>query len=48
MTPVQYSGNAGLYSAEYGGEYQEGNEYDLNQDQIDEIMRNGGTVEYLD
>jgi hypothetical protein len=33
----------------YGGNtYQEGGVYELDQNEVDEIMRNGGSIEYFD
>jgi hypothetical protein len=48
-TPIQDFGTKRA-SAKYGGtkkKYQEGGEYELSQADIDEIIKNGGEVEYL-
>lgn len=48
MTPVQFQGwNQGMIGSPMT-QYQQGGEYYLSDDEIDEIMRMGGNVEYLD
>jgi len=46
----QGNGIADTYQmSRYGGNiYEEGGTYELDQDEIDEIMRNGGSIEYFD
>lgn len=46
MVPVQFPGqNFGQMGSPY--QYQEGGEYDLTEEQIQQILANGGSVEYL-
>jgi hypothetical protein len=55
--PVKYAGfntgdiQSGTYGAKFGGgigSYAEGGEYYLSDDEIAEIMKNGGNIEYLE
>lgn len=47
MVPVQFAGqNFGSRGSKYT--YQEGGEYELSDDEIAEILRNGGEIEYID
>lgn len=46
MVPVQFSGqNYGSKGSNY--RFQEGGEYDLSEDEIAEILKNGGQIEYI-
>ncbi|TXG78741.1 hypothetical protein E6Q11_00385 [Candidatus Dojkabacteria bacterium] len=53
-TPVQFQGwNQGMIGSpmtqgKYGGQYQNGGEYYLSDDEINQIMAMGGQVEFLD
>lgn len=53
-TPVQFQGwNQGMIGSpmtqgKYGGQYQDGGEYYLSDDEINRIMAMGGQVEFLD
>lgn len=45
-TPIQDFGTT-MAAAAYGGEYQEGGVYELTDDEIQDIIRRGGSVQYV-
>ena len=44
MVPIQQPG----YMGKYGGQYQEGGEYEMDENEIQEFLKCGGQIKYMD